>query len=769
MKVRSAASGRERWRYDAAAILSVLLLAAYYAIAVIWRRAQLDVGVPSYDLHAMFFPNTLYALRSLEQGHGLFWNTLQNCGQPFFADPQAAVLYPLFAILAFTNIDVGAIVLVILHLALGGIAAYYLCIQLGLTPIAALCGALTFELGGNALQLASWLPILSAAYAWMPLAILLCERVLQGRSQRAAVCLVLVLTIQLLAGFPQLSFLTYQFIALRALWALACGEMARPARTLVTLASALILAPFLAAVHLWPAIGFARESLRSGSLTPQEIDVLWTTWDGYRQQVGTRQLGAGTTFTLIPAALAGLALLRSDKKRAASFYVLATALYVALAFHNPISTLYQRLPLGSMFRGLDRFLWVVGFSFSVVVAFGADALARTVATGRASRLRVLGALVAGSTGFYLLSASGLRAWEWALLGATAIACLAAVQPTRIGSMAYRSLPVVALVNLLAFAGTPFLMNLKDARSVFYRHRNAFEFVARRLTPADRMYHLGKHGDFSLMPKAGSLFGVPAVGDYQVMTSRRFAEFYVKLLYGPGPNVWMDNIGQFYYQGIRLPRHRALLNLAAARYVVVDSAIDDADRAFRSKLRLLEEVGSVRIYENPEALPRAFYVPRIAVIRNQRTLLNRFSHPFHNPRVQALVEELPTDHFTGSARGTGNAAIVEDRSETLVIDVRATSEGFLFLADQYYPGWEATVNGAATPILRANYAFRLVRIPAGESRVVFRYRPRELRAGMAVSLLTLCGLVVFVAVQSARVRARKRHQADRHVERSRGIG
>jgi len=150
MNGRFAASNRERGLYDTAAVLSVMLLAAYYAIAVIWRRAQLGAGVPSYDLYAQFYPNTLYALRSLEQGHGFFWNTLQNCGQPFFADPQAAVLYPPFAILALVNIDLGLIALILFHLALGGIAAYHLCIQLGLTPIAALCGALTFELGGNA-------------------------------------------------------------------------------------------------------------------------------------------------------------------------------------------------------------------------------------------------------------------------------------------------------------------------------------------------------------------------------------------------------------------------------------------------------------------------------------------------------------------------------------------------------------------------------------------------------------------------------------------
>jgi uncharacterized membrane protein YfhO len=45
-----------------------------------------------------------------------------------------------------------------------------------------------------------------------------------------------------------------------------------------------------------------------------------------------------------------------------------------------------------------------------------------------------------------------------------------------------------------------------------------------------------------------------------------------------------------------------------------------------------------------------------------------------------------------------------------------------------------VNGAARPIVRANHTFRLVEVPAGESEVVFSFRPLSLRIGAAVSLL-----------------------------------
>lgn len=50
----------------------------------------------------------------------------------------------------------------------------------------------------------------------------------------------------------------------------------------------------------------------------------------------------------------------------------------------------------------------------------------------------------------------------------------------------------------------------------------------------------------------------------------------------------------------------------------------------------------------------------------------------------------------------------------------------------YPGWVATIDNEPVPIYRANYTFRAVRVPEGEHRVVFRYRPMSVRYGLIVS-------------------------------------
>jgi len=66
---------------------------------------------------------------------------------------------------------------------------------------------------------------------------------------------------------------------------------------------------------------------------------------------------------------------------------------------------------------------------------------------------------------------------------------------------------------------------------------------------------------------------------------------------------------------------------------------------------------------------------------------------------------------------------------------------LFLSDAYYPGWQATVDGKAEHIIRANDLFRAVAIPAGNHQVEFAYQPASFRWGMIISLLSAVALLV----------------------------
>lgn len=80
-----------------------------------------------------------------------------------------------------------------------------------------------------------------------------------------------------------------------------------------------------------------------------------------------------------------------------------------------------------------------------------------------------------------------------------------------------------------------------------------------------------------------------------------------------------------------------------------------------------------------------------------------------------------------------------------IKSKLQSSSLLRIAEAWYPGWEATVNGKAAEVLKVDGALMGVVAPAGEAEVVLRFQLRDLRLGLGVSLVALAagiGLVVW---------------------------
>ena len=94
-------------------------------------------------------------------------------------------------------------------------------------------------------------------------------------------------------------------------------------------------------------------------------------------------------------------------------------------------------------------------------------------------------------------------------------------------------------------------------------------------------------------------------------------------------------------------------------------------------------------------------------------------------------------------------IERDSGNEIIITVEAPTKGWLVLADTWYPGWRAQIDGEQVRIYKANYAFRALEIPPGNHEVVFTYQPVSFYTGVTISLLILSGLGWFL------IRRRKR--------------
>ena len=83
-------------------------------------------------------------------------------------------------------------------------------------------------------------------------------------------------------------------------------------------------------------------------------------------------------------------------------------------------------------------------------------------------------------------------------------------------------------------------------------------------------------------------------------------------------------------------------------------------------------------------------------------------------------------------------LVESGPNSLSIKVDMENDGWLVLAETWYPGWKARLDGSLVEIHRANYLFRGISVPEGRHTIEFFYQPRSFWMG---SLISVTGMVI----------------------------
>ncbi|MER3397411.1 MAG: hypothetical protein C4316_02545 [Chloroflexota bacterium] len=71
-------------------------------------------------------------------------------------------------------------------------------------------------------------------------------------------------------------------------------------------------------------------------------------------------------------------------------------------------------------------------------------------------------------------------------------------------------------------------------------------------------------------------------------------------------------------------------------------------------------------------------------------------------------------------------------EELRVRVRLLRPALLVFAEAFFPGWTAAIDGRPAGLIRVNYLFQGLELPAGDHEVTLSYRPATLRLGLTVT-------------------------------------
>ena len=140
----------------------------------------------------------------------------------------------------------------------------------------------------------------------------------------------------------------------------------------------------------------------------------------------------------------------------------------------------------------------------------------------------------------------------------------------------------------------------------------------------------------------------------------------------------------------------------------------------TELPLLSHDGHAYIYR-VEGSARVRFVPSARSVTGDCEAASRFLAAGFDPAREILLHDAPGGLAGILAPGatppeaTGRAAITRETTRELDIEVDAPQDGFLLLADTFYPGWTARVDGVGTPLYRANLAVRGIASPKAATR------------------------------------------------------
>ena len=707
--------------------------------------------------------------RQIEAGDVPLWNPYQGSGAPLAANAQSAVFDPLMAAVNLHPTPLVWDLTFLFAFALGSITMELFLRKLRLSTLAALAGTSAFVMCGYFASHSNLAFV--RIYAYVPLLLLLIDRVVVSPKLRWVAALGLAIGGTILAGMPEASFFVLATAAAYAVYRLvrnppgAVGPRRSMAFRLSGAGSLGLLfgAPLLVLFLGYLPLTFNVHGTDRGLSVLSRATLL--NWvipfvNGYPAVLRVKSFATEASWIGAAGAVLLLAAVASPRamRRHAGWFFLVLGMVLLLKVHDiPGLQWIGKLPVA------DRTLFpgfappVVGFCFAVLVAIAVEAIVagevrlRWLLPGMALAGVVVVALLLANRPVlraplqtspyrqYLVYAEAVGAG-----GVAAAACLASIRFPRWRRPAGVAAAGMVAVELLVF----FAPGAYGARLNPYQTPPWLGMVTSGMVsePQARIFGF----DAKLYPDISGAFGIQDVRELDALLLNRYRSF-IGTFVGGFPDRFTGDLST-----PSQVEANPMFDLLGVRYVLAGSTQLDTGSG---QYRLLGTAGGVSVYENGHRAPRAFVVGDVHTVAGEAaafSYLRGLGHPLpdgtsrvdgFDPTRQAVVETpggsqpLPETPTTPTAPARP-ARITSYEAEQVVIDVPAGTPGLLVLTDTFAPGWQATVNGRAASLLPTDVAFRGVVLGDGAARVVLRYHPAHESLGL---LLPLAGVAALIAV------------------------
>jgi hypothetical protein len=711
------------------------------------------------DISRWIYPARFFVRKALAEGQWPLWNPDIGIGFSVGSDSLYGLFYPGNWLYLVGPPFVMVSWVGFLHLLFGGVGMLLLARRFALSPLPALVVALGWTLSGST---TSWwtVGISLNAIAWLPWTSLGLVRLAQAPSPRARDISIAALpfAMSLLLGEVFFWMLSVGLAVCLAFFVAARGTRLK---LCLHMSIALLLGLLGGAAAYVPAVVGAKETARGSALAKDDAEVgsfhpmrffelgapgIWgDPFDDYPGQlvVGDARLSNRplTDSAYAGASILALVLLAFGRQRrlAAALGILTAAMFLfSVGKHLPLHGILRTLlpPLGFM-RYPEKYMIVAAPCLALLAGLGAQRVFFEGST-RASRILVLllplvavaigthllvpppvvhyfrsgvlrGACVLGLMMFLVRLARGTHG-RVALAVTLALVCVdlaTADWPLqRFASPRIMEEPP-ALATLirrdaqaLGNAATPRLFRSKQVEPLFARGlglREADEVEAQSTA--------------TLAENTSNVFGVAAIGGYDAAIPSLYSQTF-------------DRGRKDGFRGLRL---------LSCQYALLPHTPDWDQRAAKAGLQVLAEpLGLSRLYRIPDVLPRVYFAPHAVAIDNTAAMERITSDEVVDGKTVLLAAGTP---ISNANPGTAPATCSITSFTLTQIEATCNSDGagHAVFVEQFHPGWQATVDGRAVPVLRANLVMRAVALSPGEHQIVLEFTSTTMSWALPVSL------------------------------------
>lgn len=690
------------------------------------------IGLSDYSL--VTTPYLSYLSESLKGGRIPLWNPEIQAGIPFVGNGESGLLYPLNIILSVLfPLATAANLYVVFTFLIMGFSMLYFLRNLNIPKSSALVGTLSFIFAAGLVSRMVHMQILGTI-AFLPLSFLLVRKYFDKGSGILLAFLSIVLSLQILNYHPQATLICFMAVSLYFLYSVFTSSSFSGKKATLRIFQFIIvvLVSFsLSAIQLIPSFEYLSYSERKAGLVTStrtsdypfhigELSYFFRPTPFGNPSLGTYQsqyedfglfwennayIGiAGLFFSFI-----ALVFLSKTQKSVRFFGALFLfSVILALGKFTPFSFILKTPPF-SFFRIPSRYLILSMFSLSVLASYGFQGITQWLPKSKRSIL----------------------------------------------------LPIVVIFILIDLFPFDLSYNLTYDSKNWLSPPQSVHFIKEDET-FFRIYTFGEMGNSqfvgwrgndgwfynlreSVAPNSNLFYGINhAEGNLGLLTERS----------GNWVNYLAENIKANYKnEAFITDQVLRMLRLKNVKYIIAPFKSENKELSLRKEIDFASEQLPYYVYELRNPLPHAFLVNDSITIDKSDVMGKLLADDF-DPERTVVLEEMPSNEAGNPPSNQDGVEMIEYLPERVTVRTKTDNPAFLILTDTNYPGWEVKVNGNPAKIFQANYLFRAVEVEAGESEVVFEFKPISFYIGAGVTAITVLVVAVYCIVFFVRRKLKK---------------